>query len=1129
MAKSIHIIPNKELPKSMDYDALRKEGIELNQELSGELWTDYNAHDPGITILEQFAFVLTDVAYRTNLPIETLLFHGGDHPKVLRSNALLPAEEIFPTSAVTTSDYRILLLDNFPQYLSNCWVEHIDDHREGIKGLYHLTLLLKGSIPQDEYPQIQREIRAFFNANRNLCEDLETIDILQPEQVSFTCEIDIFQDETVEDILSEVLYRTEQYFNPSVKFSQLEELQEKGMGLEEIFDLPSYKHGFILKEQLKDKQPEYNVSKMNDIILDIPGIRQMRNLQVFQNGVPVSGDSLSVASDKFFSLGFLRNDSERNPFAGFDIQVNKGGIINKYSQDAVLYSLEMKWGRKERSYEIKTRSFKLKETQVKTKELLSYESIQMSFPEIYGIGNYSPTKDEGLERTAKSWQLKAYLTLFDQLMVNHIGQLANIAELFDVEGFDHTNFKTYYSQLLDKSVPGVEGLLKKKLAPLDELQAQLAQLKKNRELDTEELQLKNELEDDVKRKEDAVRPLVDEWMKKYGSMSKKDISKSKEILDRKIVRLFGQMSTLDEGAERKKLEEEIRPLVLAELMQTTQYVEFEEKDMHRMMSRFDLPVDRKNRLLSHMLARFGERFTTDFHLKFSSILEGESEEYIERHLLHLKSLFLKDIERVNRFRSQGLNYLWNDLKAIPDVPLKRKVSLLLNINHRSEERLSPPKRLKQVKVERLTGEGIETSEDGKGIRNELKEGATERPTFIVNSASYYRFLFKYGLRESNYRIEKEGRSFGVYFHSPNTKNYSKVLSAKSRKDAKDKLKAVINFLKEANEKNEGFHLVEHVVLRPMDSDECFFDIKGPGDVNLFRSVKAEKEEIQSFEAHNALVLASYPSNYKVLRNSDEQYVVAIKSPIGKEIAKSISIFEEETKANDFIEQCLKFFRASSDKLDELFHLDSHVTFHSELLDVTGQVFFKTVSDEEIDVQEQRMSGLRQILVKPESFNITAGRRKSEFRVEILDEDSKPLMVSRKSFDKRELAEELIEESLTYFRSNLEEGNLKNILRYQRLNSRSAEEYNYLLSVVYPDWTARFDNPEFLQILKQTLYYCAPAHLSVRMVGLDFTEMKEFEDRYFEYLKLISNPSLENRDKTSDLSNSILDILMEKSV
>ena len=86
-----------------------------------------------------------------------------------------------------------------------------------------------------------------------------------------------------------------------------------------------------------------------------------------------------------------------------------------------------------------------------------------------------------------------------------------------------------------------------------------------------------------------------------------------------------------------------------------------------------------------------------------------------------------------------------------------------------------------------------------------------------------------------------------------------------------------------------------------------------------------------------------------------------------------------------------------------------------------------------------------------------------------------------------------------------------------------------MSVVYPDWTARFDNPEFLQILKQTLYYCAPAHLSVRMVGLDFTEMKEFEDRYFEYLKLISNPSLENRDKTSDLSNSILDILMEKSV
>ena len=58
---------------SENYDLLLEKGISLVQNYSGENWTDYNYHDPGVTLLEQLCYALTDLGYRTNFPIEDLL------------------------------------------------------------------------------------------------------------------------------------------------------------------------------------------------------------------------------------------------------------------------------------------------------------------------------------------------------------------------------------------------------------------------------------------------------------------------------------------------------------------------------------------------------------------------------------------------------------------------------------------------------------------------------------------------------------------------------------------------------------------------------------------------------------------------------------------------------------------------------------------------------------------------------------------------------------------------------------------------------------------------------------------------------------------------------------------------
>ena len=60
------------LDPSVDYYQLRREGIGHVQQAGHQQWTDYNIHDPGITILEALCYAITDVGYRIEWDIEDI-------------------------------------------------------------------------------------------------------------------------------------------------------------------------------------------------------------------------------------------------------------------------------------------------------------------------------------------------------------------------------------------------------------------------------------------------------------------------------------------------------------------------------------------------------------------------------------------------------------------------------------------------------------------------------------------------------------------------------------------------------------------------------------------------------------------------------------------------------------------------------------------------------------------------------------------------------------------------------------------------------------------------------------------------------------------------------------------------
>ena len=97
--------------KSMNYSRLREIGISHIQEFSSELWTDYNTHDPGITILEVLCYAITDLGYRANQNIADILEEDPAQSDQTERKNFFTAAEILPNRPLTIPDLRKLIID----------------------------------------------------------------------------------------------------------------------------------------------------------------------------------------------------------------------------------------------------------------------------------------------------------------------------------------------------------------------------------------------------------------------------------------------------------------------------------------------------------------------------------------------------------------------------------------------------------------------------------------------------------------------------------------------------------------------------------------------------------------------------------------------------------------------------------------------------------------------------------------------------------------------------------------------------------------------------------------------------------------------------------------------------------
>jgi len=468
------ISANPPTNKGLDYSYLRTEGVRLVQQLSGDIWTDYNEHDPGVTTLEQLCYALTELSYRAELPVADMLADpktGRIHPY---RHGLFTARHILPCNPVTCDDYTRLIADRIPE-IGNAWLTpHVPKAgSKAVNGLYDMRVYAPdayrhhhhydcGPDPDSELRErLLRRVRRVYRAHRNLCEDLHSVHILLPLPAAMYADVSVCGKTPVEKILAEILFRLGNLFAPELQRQPLNALLDAGQCPDQIFNGPLLRRGFIEDNQLQPQMTSLAVNDAIRVIAQTDAVVAVRSVEV-RTTDRHSGDtthaygpndSVSIPSERVLRLLTDPGPDGRS----FTIRMLRNGVVCYPDPATFRLELSLLWAGYRRSYPLEVQYAEYFGTPRGRKlDLERYYSIQNQYPTIYGISAYGLPPEPTTVRRAQAKQLKGYLLPFEQLMADYCAQLANARELFSIKP---DSWRTYYCQSLAKSVPDVAPLL----------------------------------------------------------------------------------------------------------------------------------------------------------------------------------------------------------------------------------------------------------------------------------------------------------------------------------------------------------------------------------------------------------------------------------------------------------------------------------------------------------------------------------------------------------------------------------------------------------------------------------------------------------------------------------------------
>ena len=483
---------------SMDFALLRSEGLKHIESMSQALWTDYNVHDPGITMLELLCYAITDLGYRTNMPVEDLLSIAVDNEENFKSQFYSP-KQILPTRAVSELDFRKLFIDI--DGIKNAWLfrgkeslfvdlkektlsgkqpAHLRFRSFDLNGLYHIKIepddmLVEETCndktetgeekkarllaAEEKKNKLVTDLKEVFHRNRNLCEDLLNISVIEEKKIRICVDIEISPQASAAEVYANVLYEVSKYLSPSIRQYSLAEMlamkEDDGSGyaMDEIFNGPVLQHGFMKDEDVLATgiKTVLYASDIINLLMDIDGVVAVKKF-LFNYC-----EKDSVADRHEWCLPVPEEKKPGLCICKSAIHFYKDVIpVKVKKQEALRLFYDRLKSEKQQTVVYEDQLYPIG-VYAGTEE---YTSVVHQLPVTYGVSNYGLPSSAPEDRKAMAKQLKAYLLFFDQVMANYLSQLNRVKEQLSVS---HPLFstvqQTYYYQKIT-GVNDIELLLK---------------------------------------------------------------------------------------------------------------------------------------------------------------------------------------------------------------------------------------------------------------------------------------------------------------------------------------------------------------------------------------------------------------------------------------------------------------------------------------------------------------------------------------------------------------------------------------------------------------------------------------------------------------------------------------------
>lgn len=382
------------------YSRLQKKTLEEVQRLSGKVWTDFNVHDPGVTLADIANYALTETSYKLGFDLADYLTGEGENFNPKRFG-LFPPDEVYTTAPVTTEDYRRLFFSHIPE-LENVWVEC-----DPATGGYTVKIVLPPFNIDAKSETLVEKVQKVYNEHRNLCEYLNRVIVVKPEELEFHARFEIEPGQDATLMLIEIYQIILRYLSGAVSISTPEEQEISGMPLEEWLEGSNDTVRVVIPQQ---QNTEYELYKK---LWQVKGIKSFSVCYLMKDGEPLTDCTGG------YSLKIPRKEKELtvNIYCGCSqVQVDMEKFTKQLS---ILYNTKVYIPDEKRNYQWAG----LKGTY---HDISDHYPIAKDFPACY---NLSPDR-----KPLTSFEV--YLGLYDEIIQKGLLEVKDLDRLLSIDTKD---------------------------------------------------------------------------------------------------------------------------------------------------------------------------------------------------------------------------------------------------------------------------------------------------------------------------------------------------------------------------------------------------------------------------------------------------------------------------------------------------------------------------------------------------------------------------------------------------------------------------------------------------------------------------------------------------------------------